>query len=297
MTDLIPSVQGVIEQFLASKHDYHTKADILRVFRDQSELLYERQIVLDVLTQDPMKQLDAHPNVIERIQRLLKIVSCHRLTTCEGLSVIDSTIQLDKDDQMNFVENNIQISFRYERRPLPTNVSHDSSAYQDGTYIIYTIDISKDFGKKCRLMTIECWARGQLPSVEPAKLIMDGWEDMDEDEVDMETTKDIDESECSNSHQIEQEVEMNESRDENISLENFGDDTADRFSAGMDPDELDTLKTCLGLEVEDDFMLCFLMTFPYWEQEWDLVGFALDAIFGNDDNDEVIECDNESNEN
>jgi hypothetical protein len=301
MADLTPSVQGVIEQFLASKHEYHTKADILRVFRDQSELLYERQVVLDVLTQDPMNQFDGHPKVMERIQRLLKIVSCHRLTTYEGLSVIESTIQLDKDDQMKFVDNNIQISFRYERRPMPTKDIHDGHASHDGTYIVYTIDISKDFGRKLRLMTIECWARGQVPSVQLAKLI-DGWEDMEEDEIDMETTRDIDESEDTNSHKseqadISQEVDMHESKDDSVSLDNTDDDDdADRFTANMDPDVLETLKSSSGLEVEDEFMLFLLMTFPYWEQEWDLVGFALDAIFGDDDDDEVIEFDEEGNE-
>ena len=40
------------------------------------------------------------------------------------------------------------------------------------------------------------------------------------------------------------------------------------------------------------------MTFPYFESEWDLVGYLLEAIFGdNDENSEYIDDDNSDEDN
>lgn len=68
----------------------------------------------------------------------------------------------------------------------------------------------------------------------------------------------------------------------------------DRFEAGMDPDVVAILVSHLvSLSSDNDenvttgtfadiTMFFFLMTFPFYEHEWDLVGFLLQAVFDSD---------------
>jgi hypothetical protein len=61
----------------------------------------------------------------------------------------------------------------------------------------------------------------------------------------------------------------------------------DVFTAGVDPDILQQCLSELGVDdpvlSEDDSAAIFLlMSFPFYEHEWDLVGFVLDAAFGPD---------------
>jgi len=67
------------------------------------------------------------------------------------------------------------------------------------------------------------------------------------------------------------------------------DEGGDRFAAGMDPDVLRAFLEGSHLdraELDDDVAFFLLMSFPFYESEWDLVGFALDAVFGYDDDSE-----------
>ncbi|KAI2495773.1 hypothetical protein MHU86_18748 [Fragilaria crotonensis] len=282
MSDLVPSVEDAIQQFVDSKKEYHTKADVLRVIRDQSQLLYEQQLVLDALTQDPMKQLDDDVEDVQRIQKLLKVTSCHRVVTREGLSMIEASVQLEKDDKMTSVDHHVQLTFRYERRPMhPDDIVHESIPHE-GTHIIYTIEVSKDFGERLRLLVVECWASGEAPSMLPA-LPIDGWEDMDdeEDQEPMDAIKEDDDD------LKDVAIEGNSSDAQHL---------VDRFAAYMDPDAVQQFRTWSTLKMDDVPLFFLLMTFPFWEQEWDLVGFVLEGVFGDDDEDDAVDFDAEGEE-
>lgn len=282
MSDLVPSVQDAIQQFVDSKKEYHTKADVLRVIRDQSQLLYEQQLVLDALIQDPMKQLDDDVEDVQRIQKLLKVTSCHRVVTREGLSMIEASVQLEKDDRMTSVDHHVQLTFRYERRPMhPDDIVHESIPHE-GTHIIYTIEVSKDFGERLRLLVVECWAPGEAPSMLPA-LPIDGWEDMDdeEDQEPMDAIKEDDDD------LKDVTIEGNSSDAQHL---------VDRFAAYMDPDAVQQFRTWSTLKMDDVPLFFLLMTFPFWEQEWDLVGFILEGVFGDDDEDDAVDFDAEGEE-
>lgn len=292
MSDLVPSVQDAIQQFVDSKKEYHTRADVLRVIRDQSTLLYERQVVLDALTQDPMKQLDDDAEDVKRIQKQLHVTSCHRVVTHEGLSIIEASVQLEKDDKMASVDHHIQLTFRYERRPIRSEDVVHESIPQEGTHVVYTIEISKDFGERCRLLVVECWAPGEAPSMLPAQPI-DGWEDMDdeEEEEDQEAMDAVEEDDDNGEAKdvvIEGEADASDAQPV--------DNLVDRFAAYMDTDAVQLLRTWSGLKMEDVSLFFLLMTFPFWEQEWDLVGFVLDSVFGGDDEDDVVDFVSEEEE-
>ena len=284
MSDLVPSVRDAIQQFVDSKKEYHTGADVLRVIRDQSTLMYERQVVLDALTQDPMKQLEEDAEDVKRIQKLMQVTSCHRVVTREGLSIVEASVQLEKDDKMKSVDHHIQLTFRYERRPMrPEDVVHESIP-EEGTHVVYTIEISKDFGERRRLLVVECWAPGEAPSMLPAQPI-DGWEDMDDEEEGdqeaMDAVKEGDDNEETKDVAIEGDADASDAQ----SMDNL----VDRFAAYMDPDAVQLLRTWSGLKIDDVPLFFMLMTFPFWEQEWDLVGFVLDGVFGSDDEDDAVD--------
>jgi hypothetical protein len=286
MSDLVSSVRAAIEKYAATKKESHNKIDVMRMLRDQSALLYEKQLVLDALTQDPMRQLHEYPNQIQRIQKLLQVNSCHRLVTQEGYSSIEAVVQLKKDDKMaKEVEQHLQLTFKYERRPMrPEDVVHESIP-TSGTHINYTIEFSKDFGERHRLLVAECWAPGEAPSMEPA-VPVDGWEDMDEEDEDgMEATVEEEEG---------NEKPMDATKEADSENEK---DERDRFAAYMDPDVITQLLDWSGIEMDEGPLFFLLMTFPFWEQEWDLVGFVLDVIFGGEeDDDEIVEFDDEGEE-
>ena len=291
MSDLVPSVQFAIEQYVDSKRESHTKVDVLRVLRDQSALLYERQVVLDALTQDPLKQLEEYQTQIQRLQKLLRVISCHRIVTHEGLSQIEAVVQLDKDDMMpSVVDQHVQLTFRYDRRPIRPEDVPDQSLPHKGTHISYSIEVSKDFGERHRLLVVECWAPGDAPSIEPAQPI-DTWEDMDEEEEDaMDASKeDYDEHEKTT-------MDATKEDDADGSPEKTGDALVDKFAAYLDPDAVEFFTKWSGLAMEEAPLFFLLMTFPFWEQEWDLIGFVWQVVFGDDDDDEVVEFDEEGEE-
>jgi hypothetical protein len=65
------------------------------------------------------------------------------------------------------------------------------------------------------------------------------------------------------------------------------DDESDRYRAGMDPEVLSRLLEWTQIGPMDDITAFFLlMTFPFYEQEFELVGPFLDSVFGSDDDDD-----------
>merc|ERR1711976_141817 len=54
----------------------------------------------------------------------------------------------------------------------------------------------------------------------------------------------------------------------------------DRFAAFVDPDVVEKFILFTGLRFEaPQDLLFFLMTFPYYEHEWDLFGYLLECVF------------------
>lgn len=199
-------------------------------------------------------------------QSIMKVLSCKRLVTLDGYARNDALIEWAKDSVMKGVISNVQLTFHYEQR------RKDHSNNNNDSRVVYTIDVAKDYGEKQRLLVIEVFAQGEGPSAMPAEpLEDDDWEDAENqgDAMDAESIPVVET--VKESREIKQEC--------------------DRFAAYMDPEVFsDFIEwTQLGMDEYTTFFL--LMTFPFYEHEWDLVGFALDSVFGEApmDEDEVIE--------
>jgi hypothetical protein len=191
------------------------------------------------------------------------------------------------------VKEHLQFNFKYERRPMrPEDVVSGqvnfggSELHPAGNHVSYTIHLSKDHGEREQLMTVEVWAPGDGPSQEKAEpLVADAedWEDVDEkEEMDEEYKSDDDEMDAQPDEINEDEMELTRQKQGELS-ERPTSSKSDKFAAYIDPDALENLTEWSALELSVTEYFFLLMTFPFYEQEWDLVGFVLDTVFSEDD--------------
>jgi hypothetical protein len=274
-TPLQKSVQSTLQGFIENENEKeeHDAIDVLRTFQNEANLMYETLALKDLIRQDPFVHLeDAKPQV-ENMCSLLQVTDCHRVVTKLGYSFIDAVVRLPMADS-----NHLQLSFQYERRRL----SDDNG----GTTVTYSIDMSRNHGPNERLLWVQVFAMGSAPSHLPAKSLQedgdggDEWEDMDEDEE-------------GNEKITQDKEQLPNAADDTGDADDTGAEDCDRYVAHMDPDALGRFLEWSGLgPINEATAFFFLMTFPFYEHEWDLVGFILDSVFGfNDDDDDENEQD------
>ncbi len=203
-------------------------------------------------------------------------------------SFIEAVVELAKDTKMKSVNESLRLTFSFERSQVllthPTSKKCNNGNHkrmlneiQYGTNLTYHIDLSKDYMQKERLIDIEVHARDKSPSIKTA-------EPMEEAMI-----EEYDENGklVTNDHQ-------------DVEDQSLIDDSPDRFAAFCDPDVLDNFLRWSGLQLDAQNAIFLLMTFPYYEHEWDLFGFLLECVFGceedesEDDDDKSMETIDES---
>ncbi|CAB9496902.1 expressed unknown protein [Seminavis robusta] len=288
--------------------------DVWRILQEESKLLYETQCIRDMLDQDPFQCYGNNNDikkVVQRFQQCLQVTSCHRLEKEDDYCLYQATVQINTanntaDATMKKSNNKPsspmhkkpkrlhaattfqqQLHFHYERQPATETTA---------TAIWYSIDVSKNYGPKQNLLTIRCWADGNKPSRLPAVSIEeeagedddDDWEDVSEEEEDDNETKSESKQPPKNGTKSAQKttVESNSKTNGNEEEPKEKDDR-DRYACFLDPDVLQSFQTCANLTEMDEATAFFtLMTFQFYQHEWDLVGFVLDSVFGYNDEEE-----------
>jgi hypothetical protein len=188
-----------------------------------------------------------------------------------------------------------KLFFAFEREPTE----------EGGTILTYTIDFSFDpLRAKDKLLWVQVAADGNHPSKNPARDMADAAADDDEDEADWSDVDSVDEDNTGNDVSIDNERKTNndpsrkrakttyedgvdESGPNNNdaadkSTTNQHDDACDRFMAGMDPDILSEFVKVTACSMDEATAFFLLMSFPFYEMEWDLVGFVLESVFGSE---------------
>lgn len=195
----------------------------------------------------------------------------------------------------------------HQKRPPPP---------QSGARINYLVELSRDYDQPSdMLMWCTVFAAGSTPSHLPAQNISqdfadDGWEDMSEsededDDHEQEAKRARREKESFDEkgktakklgnrvprskpkdsvpeEMISDDVRKNELEQDNNVMENMQEDQCDKFYAGIDPDALSAFLEWTQLELEDLAAFCLLFSFPFFEHEWDIPGYILDACMGSD---------------
>ena len=160
----------------------------------------------------------------------------------------------------------------------------------------------------------------------------DQWSDIDDDEQNGEVVDDVTNDAFVKERQTSRSAVPTENvkhiastgdtvseLDDNVELKTKNDhhddddDIVDRYAAGMDPDVVSVLiahltslnndhATTTTIKDDDEHehnyddvtIFFWLMTFPFYEHEWDLIGFLLQAVFDNDDDNSIVDGDDVS---
>ena len=323
-------VQQTIQQALSNHASDFTSADLLREFRRQAELLGETERIRELLVSDPFEHWKENASLSQKIESLgerLQVVDVHRVVTLSGYSFIDAVLEIPKmvssssssEERKRNVKEKlkkkmqqcnisdelttnssptatpaIQLNFRYERRAEEGTRRMEPGI--DPPTVWYSMDLSTDGIEPAqRLLWVQVWADGHRRTEHLAAVNLegdgnddsDGWEDMDDDDDQEDVIQ-----EQKRQRMDDKDVEMKETNDPSTS--DATTERADRYVAGIDPAVLQTFVESIGLMGSDAAsevtVFFLLMTFPFFEHEWDIIGYLLESVFGSasdgDDDDE-----------
>jgi len=287
----------LLKQVSGGTEDEFLSVDIWREASRQALLAFETQKVRDTIDADPLqafqKQIEEDEDedlatsfeslksLRDNLKSSVQVMSISRSATLEGFSSVDATIQFTN------MQDKPQLYCSFQRQPLQQNstvqiseenglhngrtskkrrLDENANAVEDDmesiggsdqfqTHVTYNMAYSSNFwGPKLQLLFVEVWARDRHPSLN-GSLEMSALDDK---------------------------------ADRESSDENNESNHKDQFNAHVDPEILANIMADWQVDNDMDVstILFILMTFPFYEHEWDLVSFLLDAVLGDEEDDE-----------
>jgi hypothetical protein len=278
----------------ATENGSHTPEDVLRSYKEQATLLYETEKLKAALVSDPFQHLDQVSRAVSRLSKLLRVTEYHVVTTLEGYCRMDATVHFS-----TLARDGVALRFRYLR-----SASCNDREVDLPVTVSYSIYLCKDFEPAERLLWVHVQAVGSTPSTLPARNVADNehWSDMedsDNDEPGESSSAEPLQAANGNVDQVGMDYPAKGEPNASMGQSDYPCepvvDEGDAFVAGMDPDLLTKFLLCTKLGDMDDLTSFFLlMTFQFYELEWDIVGYLLEGVFGPDDDDDDTGDDNES---
>jgi hypothetical protein len=282
MSDIRESVRSILTQFVET-HDQHLPIDVMRVIEEEAMLMKETEAVREALDMDPMEQFQDCRKEVNRFKELLRVSSCTRMRASDDYCLIEATLD---------VKESFQLHFRYERtrqREAP-----------DGCHVWYSIQMNQNFGQKENLLVVQLFCPKIVPCTTKTAICLnekvevegsdddedDGWEDISDSEtaeLNMDQkSRNPPENDSSSPDAKKQKL----SNDEKSSQ----DEEADKFVVFLDPEVLENFLELARLRTLNEATAFFLlMTLPFYEHEWDIVGYVLDSVFGGSESEEEEE--------
>lgn len=260
-------VKKTLQEALSGNDDF-TSVDLLREFRRQSELLYETERIRELFISDPFEHWNDNPK-IKCLGERLQVVDVHRVVTLSGYSFIDAVVEMMMIPCEERQLRPLQLSFRYEKRAETVDSRIEPGI--DPPTVWYSIDVSNGVEPLETLLWVQVWADGHRRAEHLSAVNLEetdeDWEDID-DEVDVKQ------------EQKRQRVDEEHSKENELTKDTT--ERGDRYVAGIDPEVLERLVQWmdLGSDVSDVTVFFLLMTFPFFEHEWDLIGYLLESVFG-----------------
>lgn len=308
MSNLRPQVRSALTSFLTSQDGYHLKTDVLRVIEDEARLMKQTERVFDAFDKDEMGHLGEISRQIEHLKQHVQV------TSHDEVRVLDGYVRLEAMVNIAWKQNLMRLFFTYERKRRG-----DGAA--DGVHARYSIEYSANYQQRENLLVVEVWSPQDGPSPGRAICInggVDGLqasesgddEDIEEDEKrDEKGTDQSNKSHDANDvtpqsnptpanraskrQKLCDDASNNQALskpDEAEKVEGELSPKHDEYLAYLDPDLLHEFLRMTGLEpMEEGTAFFLLMTFPFFEHEWDLVGYVLDEVFGSGEEEEEDE--------
>jgi hypothetical protein len=186
-----------------------------------------------------------------------------------------------------------------------------STKFTPKTIVTYKIDYSVDFGKMERLLGVDIYALDEHPSLEQAIPLQDedAVEQLDKETKDTKNSVEGKEqrndasthSKDPGEDGIFEDVELSDddnsdNKDDSQSNGNNSSGGGDRFGVYINPENVVAFLDRTNLNLNDRSVFYFLLTFPFYEHEWDIPGFVLDALFDDDDDDDDEDDDDDDEE-
>ena len=310
-------IQGFIKTAVEKigKEKGESVTDILRALQKEAGLLFHKNIILDCLDADAFGIFEDDDNFREQVKRKInKVVSFEKCSTRDGYSSIVAEVMMDVDNNSDLESendeghsgcDNITLSFHFERQHVKYIADDNSSQLNDqtsestvtdnensghnhsnkkrkiitgnsnndsksvnmselvGTHVIYRIYLRKGHGTNEPILSVEVKASGKDPSIDEHIAIISD-EDFDND---------LDSMHYDNRNICEIS---------NSELQ-FCGDGKDRFQALLDPEVLVKFLEVNKFEFKDvSDAVRFLLCFPHYEHEWDIVGYVEDVVIGSE---------------
>lgn len=280
MSDLRPQVKAAIKSFITSQDRNHVPSDILRVIQEEAALMQETEDMRNMFERDPFEQFDDIKQRVQQFKSMIQVTSCSRVRTRHYVG-IHATVTIENGSKT-------QLTFKYEQKPRQG---------AEGSHVWYSIEISKNHGPRENLLVVQVWGPGDVPcTTSPAVCINaeaeeDMWEDIedDDDNVEGKSIKGRDRTEMmsdESSPRTHKKPKIGSAQEDTKDDDDSSEyrETHDSYMAFLDPDLLHSFidEAKIG-PIEEGTAFFLLMTFPFYEHEWDLVGFVLDEIIGGDD--------------
>ena len=306
--DIRSAIRSVVEEL--EKENGERATDLLRAFQKEAGLLFHKNLILDHLDTDQFGIFDNEDDSLrEDIKSRIRVDSFEKCTTRDGYSSIQAIVLLDgccsfEDEHSD--QETLALSFNFERQHVKyvpgddskteavLTISNDegeevprsadrnkkkrrmvesSEAKSEakvlkqsyiGTHILYKIYVRQGHGKNEPLLSVEVKASGKDPSTDEHIAVVP-----EEDEDDFEGILGMSNSNALNETSADLQ---------------FVNDGKDRFQALLDPESLVNFLQLSRLEFKDVAdAVRFLLSFPYFEHEWDIIGYVEDVVIGNDD--------------
>jgi hypothetical protein len=327
MSILRPKIRSALTSFVIAQDGYHLKTDVLRIIEEEARLMKETERVSDALDRDAMDQLDGIAACqMEHFKTHLRVSSYHSVR-----ALVDGYTRIEAVVDFLWKKNLTQLVFQYERKLRSivmkgdTNGTHvrysielSKSHQQRENLLVVEVLSPQDGPSPGKAVCINQFLQQSEEGKDDDE---DGWEDIEYDDDLVEATekikglesgvidesfktKTIEKSVNNNSmaevpmrltkRQRQRDDSPNQKQDKGISLDCVQEGTThDEYLAFLDPELMHEFVHVVGLNPLDDYTAFFLlMTFPFYEHEWDLVGYLLEEIFGDED-DTIGENDDE----
>jgi hypothetical protein len=158
----------------------------------------------------------------------------------------------------------------------------NGSGFKPKTIITYKVEYSVDWSKLEKLFGVDIYAPGHFPSVEEAIPIMD-------DGSNAEPNVDGEEDGGNNGKDNGgfEEIDMTSMDDESNDHQIANTSSADRFGVFADPESILSFLDHLNMNFNEQSVFHFLLSFPFYEHEWDISGFVLSSVFDDGEYEEV----------